>query len=109
MAISDLEIGHYLGVSQQMASRAAEAADAIDRERRLPDQLANDMAGEGLFRLLVPRSLGGAELDFPGYLKIVETFARSDASTAWCVNQNNVFATNAVRMPEETGPIHLRW
>ena len=60
------------------------------------------MADEGLFRLLVPRSLGGVELDFPGYLRIVETFARADGSTAWCVNQNNVFATDAVRMPVET-------
>ncbi len=102
MAISELEIGHYLGVSQQMASRAGEAADEIDRERRLPVQLAADMAREGLFRLLVPRSIGGAELDFPSYLRIVEIFARADASTAWCVNQNNVFATNAVRMAEET-------
>ena len=102
MAISELEIGHYLGVSQQMASRAGEAADEIDRERRLPVRLAADMAREGLFRLLVPRSIGGAELDFPGYLQVVEIFARADASTAWCVNQNNVFATNAVRMTEET-------
>ena len=102
MAISELGIGHYLGVSEGMASRVAEAAGEIDRERRLPVQLAADMAREGLFRLLVPRSIGGAELDFPSYLKVVEVFARADASTAWCVNQNNVFATNAVRMAEET-------
>ena len=102
MAISELDISHYLGAAQRLASRAGEAADETDRERRLPVQLAADMAREGLFRLLVPRSIGGAELDFPGYLKIVDLFARADASTAWCVNQNNVFATNAVRMPEET-------
>lgn len=102
MAISELGIGHYLGVAERLASSVAEAAGEIDKERRLPVQLAADMAREGLFRLLVPRSIGGAELDFPGYLKIVEVFAKADASTAWCVNQNNVFATNAVRMAEET-------
>ena len=102
MTTSEQEIDHYIDVSREMARRAAEAADRIDEERRLPPELAADMADEGLFRLLVPRALGGVELDFPGYLRIVETFARADGSTAWCVNQNNVFATDAVRMPVET-------
>ncbi len=60
------------------------------------------MADEGLFKLLVPRSLGGTEMDFVEYLRVVETFAKADGSVAWCVNQNNVFATDAVRMPMET-------
>ena len=85
-----------------MAKRAAESANLLDAERRLPPELAAAMADGGLFRLLVPRSLGGAEMDFPEYLRVVETFARADGSVAWCVNQNNVFATDAVRMPVET-------
>ena len=91
-----------LDIAREMARRAGEAADRIDDERRLPPELAADMADEGLFRLLVPRSLGGHELDFLDYLAIVDVFARADGSTAWCVNQNNVFATDSVRMPVET-------
>ena len=102
MTISEREVGHYIAVSREMARRAAESADLIDAERRLPQDLAADMADEGLFRLLVPRSLGGAELDFIEYLRIVEIFARADGSVAWCVNQNNVFATDSVRMRVET-------
>ena len=100
--ILEQEASRYIAISREMARRAAEAADRIDEERRLPPELAADMADAGLFRLLVPRSLGGAELDFMAYLGIVEVFARADGSTAWCVNQNNVFATDAVRMPTET-------
>ena len=99
---SQQEAARYLDVARKMAGRAAEAADRIDAERRLPPDLAADMADAGLFRLLVPRSLGGAEMDFMAYLGVVEVFARADGSTAWCVNQNNVFATDAVRMPPET-------
>ena len=99
---SQQEAARYLDVARKMAGRAAEAADRIDAERRLPPDLAADMADAGLFRLLVPRSLGGAEMDFRAYLGVVEVFARADGSTAWCVNQNNVFATDAVRMPPET-------
>ncbi len=102
MTISERAVDHYITVSREMARRAAESADVIDAERRLPQDLAADMADEGLFRLLVPRSLGGAELDFIEYLRIVEIFGRADGSVAWCVNQNNVFATDSVRMPVET-------
>ena len=92
----------YLDIARAMARRAVAATEHIDDERRLPPELAADMADEGLFRLLVPRSLGGEELDFLDYLGIVDVFARADGSTSWCVNQNNVFATDAVRMPVET-------
>ena len=77
-------------------------AERIDNARELPDELAHDMADKGFFRLLVPRSLGGAELDLPDYLCLVDVFAEVDASTAWTFNQNNVWATNSTRMPLQT-------
>ena len=59
-----------------------------------------ELADKGFFRLLVPRSLGGGEIDYLEHLSIVQTFAEVDGSTAWCINQNNVFATVAAKMPE---------
>ena len=41
-------------------------------------------------------------MEHPDFLKVVRVFAEADASVAWCINQNNVFSTNAVRVPEET-------
>jgi alkylation response protein AidB-like acyl-CoA dehydrogenase len=42
-----------------------------------------------MFRLVLARSLGGAELDLPTYVRVVEQLARADASVAWCVGQAN--------------------
>jgi len=42
---------------------------------------------QGLFRLLLPRSLGGAELPPTQFAAIVEEVARHDASAAWCLGQ----------------------
>ena len=64
----------------------------------MPTELANELADEGFFRLLLPRSLGGAELEHPVFLRIIEVFAAVDASVAWCLNQNNVFSLSAARM-----------
>lgn len=102
MSTAQRDIAYYLETARELANRIADHTDRIDSERQLPPNITDDMADKGLFRLLVPRSLGGAELNHPDFLKIIEIFAEVDASAAWCVNQNNVFATNSTRMPEQT-------
>lgn len=92
----------HIETARSLAAKVAECADRIDDERRIPADLAGEMADVGMFRLLVPVSIGGIELDFPSFLEIVRIFAEADASTAWCVSQNNIFATDASRMPAET-------
>jgi alkylation response protein AidB-like acyl-CoA dehydrogenase len=96
------DAGCYLESARALAARVAAETDRIDRERVIPSELAGEIADKGFFRLLVPRSLGGAGLDYLGYLRIVQVFGEVDGSTARCINQNNVFATNSVRMPEQT-------
>lgn len=71
--------------------------DAIERERELPTHLANRLKELGIFHLLVPKSVGGEEMEFPEYLKVVRLISHADGSTGWCVNQGAVFATHAGR------------
>ena len=63
---------YYLDTARELASRVAPKVDIIEAERQLPTELANEIADNGFFRLLVPRSLGGAELDHPTFRKILE-------------------------------------
>ncbi len=102
MSTTQRDIGYYLETARDLAARIASHADRIDRDRRLPIDITDELADKGFFRLLVPRSLGGAEMVHPDFLKIVEVFAEVDSSAAWCINQNNVFATNSTRMYEQT-------
>ena len=90
----------YLAAARKLAPHVAAVTDRIDQERELPDELFAELADKGFFRLLVPRSLGGEEIDYLEHLSIVQTFAEVDGSTAWCINQNNVFATVSAKMPE---------
>ncbi|MCH8892287.1 MAG: acyl-CoA dehydrogenase family protein [Chloroflexi bacterium] len=96
----DLE--YYFDTAHELAERVAAQADQIDDERQIPAELAGQIADKGFFRLLLPRSLGGAQLDHPDFLRILETFAAADGSTGWCINQNNVHSTNSLRMPLAT-------
>ena len=67
----------------------AAAAPRIDAACELPSDVLDAMHAEGMFRLLVPRSIGGAELDPATYIQCVEAIAAGDASVAWCMNQGS--------------------
>ena len=86
--------------AESIAAKIAAAADDIDAERELPAALSDEMKALGLFRLLVPRSVGGEEMDWLEYLDAVRTIAYADASAGWCFNQGSVFATTCCRAPE---------
>ncbi len=102
MTTAQQDIGYYLEAARGLAGKVAATADRIDADRQIPSELAEELADKGFFRLLLPRSLGGAQLDHPDFLRILEIFAAVDASTGWCLNQNNVFSINSLRMPEQT-------
>lgn len=100
--MSETKTQEYLSAARELAKAAGAASAEIAERRRIPAELSNAIADGGFFRLLLPKSLGGAEMEHPDFLKIVRVFAEADASVGWCVNQNNVFSTNAVRVPPET-------
>src|SRR5262249_23575393 len=65
------------------------AAAEIEDRRELPAAIRTGLIERGFFRLLLPRSLGGAELLPGAYVPVIEEIAKTDASTAWCINQTN--------------------
>ena len=101
MATTRSELKDYLNTAKELAVLVSENVDQINELRRIPRHVSDAIAKEGFFRLLMPRELGGAELEHPYFLKIVHIFGVIDGSTAWCINQNNVFATNSTRMTAE--------
>ena len=92
MTLSPLE------TARKLAPRIRSSAPETDALRELPRPLFEAMADAGLFRLALPRTLGGFEMDLPSYIQVIEEIGRADASTAWVTNQVSVFATYAARM-----------
>ncbi len=76
-------------------------AEAIERGRRLPADLAAQLAAAGLFRMLVPRSLGGLELEPASMLATLETVGAADASVGWCVMIGATTAVVAAYLPPD--------
>ncbi|HEX6003664.1 MAG TPA: acyl-CoA dehydrogenase family protein [Burkholderiales bacterium] len=87
-----------LEAARQLAPRIRASADEIEANRELPRPLFEALADAGLFHLAVPRAIGGAEIDFPIYVQVLEEIGKADASTGWIVNQCATFGTYAARM-----------
>jgi alkylation response protein AidB-like acyl-CoA dehydrogenase len=79
--------GGHVERARRLAGLIAACADQAERERRLPEPLLAALFEAGLFRLLLPRALGGAEADPITFVLVLEELARADASAAWCVCQ----------------------
>jgi len=71
------------------------ASNEIEETRRLPPALLAKLHEAQLFRLLLPRSSNGIETDPVTFFHVIETIARGDASTAWCLSQAGGCAMSA--------------
>ncbi len=79
----------YVERARALAPRIEARRDEIERQRRLPDDVVAALTDAGFFALLLPRSLGGAELDPVTFVQVIEEVAKADASTAWVLNQTS--------------------
>src|SRR5215216_892133 len=77
----------WVGRAREVAPLIAGAADRIERDLAIAEEVLAGLHDRALFRLLLPRALGGAEVEPAVYLAVIEEIAKADASTAWCLGQ----------------------
>jgi alkylation response protein AidB-like acyl-CoA dehydrogenase len=77
----------YLRRAHELGPELEAAGEEIERRRELPEAIVEALIERGMFRLLLPRALGGAELRPAAYVVVIEEIAKHDASTAWCLGQ----------------------
>ena len=77
------------------------SADRIEAQRALPADIVAALHEARLFRLLLPRTLGGDELHLKRLAEVIEVIAGADASTAWCLGQGAGCAMAAAYLKPE--------
>lgn len=76
--------------AKALGPRILAAGDEVERTRRIPEPLLTELFEARLFRLLLPRSVGGEQVDPSTYLAAIEEVSRHDASIGW-----NMFVANS--------------
>jgi indole-3-acetate monooxygenase len=87
---TDVVVDSLPEICADIRARALE----IEQGRRLPADLTERLRRGGVFRLQLPRELGGAESDPVATIEVLETLAGADGSAGWCAMIGA--ATNAI-------------
>src|SRR5438309_782654 len=102
--------------ARTLAPLIAREADEIERARSLTEPVVSALIDNGLYRVLLPQSLGGAEAAPETFMQMLEEVAKADASTAWCLGQCSVCAMVAAYLDADaaseifnTAPGILAW
>ena len=72
-----------LAAAEAMLPEIRALADDIDSARRLPDALAERLAGAGFFHLLTGREHGGMAADPVTAARVIETLSTASPSVGW--------------------------
>jgi indole-3-acetate monooxygenase len=95
-----------LEAARTFRSRILAERDHIEAARRIPEDLARDLAHAGFFRIHLPEVYGGLDLTPMEAMEVFEELAQADASVAWCVWNGNTHWTAAQLASEVARTIH---
>ena len=76
-----------IACARTLAPRIMAAAPAIEADMELPPDVVAGLHEARLFRMLLPRTCGGYQIEPAVFFEVVEALAQADASVAWCVGQ----------------------
>jgi indole-3-acetate monooxygenase len=77
------EFQRILAEIEKLAPVITARIPEIEAARDIPPDLVDKLRSIGIFRLYVPRSHGGLELELPEPLQIIRALARIDGSIGW--------------------------
>ena len=78
----------------------AECAEC-DRTRAIPAAVVDALRDAGVFHLLAPNAIGGAETDPLTFLRVVEEVSYADGSAGWCTMIGGCYAIFGGMLPPE--------
>lgn len=73
----------------------------IEREQRLPPALVAQLHEAGFYRMVIPRALGGLQVDPLTYLRVVELLSEGAGSVGWNVCNNAIAQLVTLGMPDD--------
>src|SRR5438445_3913446 len=84
-SMADTTLPSFIDAAAALAPLVQASVEESERSRRLPIPVVEAMAQSGLFRLWIPRSLGGEEADPMTLVRVVEEISRADGAAGWCM------------------------
>src|ERR1700744_6370065 len=75
--------------------------EEIEHEQRMPKALVAQMKEAGFYSMVIPRSLGGLQVDPLTYLRVAELLAEAAGSVGWNIANNGVGQLGTLGLPAD--------
>jgi indole-3-acetate monooxygenase len=95
------DAARLLSDARSLAPLIRHHAPDAERNRRVSPEVLAALRNGGFFRMLLPRALGGLEVDPVTCSRVVEEIARADSAAAWTLQAGNTGAWWSARLPAE--------
>ena len=95
-------VQHLLDDVRDFAPRAAARAAEIEAAGRMPLDLVEELRALGIFRMFVPGSHGGLDVDLVSSLRVFEALGVADAATSWIAMIGSHAAVLPALLPRAT-------
>jgi alkylation response protein AidB-like acyl-CoA dehydrogenase len=87
---------------RDLSAVVAAQRSTFDSDGRLPDELFDELAALGLFRLWLPAALGGPELSALEFMDVVEAAAALEGTIGWLAGNGGGMARVGAYLPFES-------
>lgn len=88
------------GIVRSMQDTIRAGSTDLDQTRAVPSSIIEALRGAGVFRMLAPRQIGGAEADPLSFFDVVEAASCGDGSVGWVTMIGGCYATFGGLLPE---------
>jgi indole-3-acetate monooxygenase len=102
------ETGLPVDIDRQALVREAAAMRSVlrfyheetEREQRIPKPLVEQLRAAGFYQMVIPRALGGLQVDPLTYLRVVELLAEGAGSIGWNIANNSIGQLVTLGLPD---------
>jgi indole-3-acetate monooxygenase len=98
---SDIDAQPLVRAAAAMRSVVREYHEEIEREQRLPRALVEQLRAAGFYQMVIPRALGGLQVDPLTYLRVAELLAEGAGSVGWNITNNSIGQLVTLGLPDE--------
>jgi alkylation response protein AidB-like acyl-CoA dehydrogenase len=97
----DIEAQPLVRAAAALQPVIREYREEIEREQRLPKPLVQQLHAAGFYRMVIPRSFGGLQVDPLTYTRVVELLAEGAGSVGWNIANNGIGQLVTLGLPDE--------
>jgi indole-3-acetate monooxygenase len=97
---ADLDAEPLVRAAAALQSVIRSRRDEIEREQRLPKDLVERFHRAGFYSMVIPRALGGLQVDPLTYVRVVELLAEGAGSLGWNVANNSIGQLVTLGLPD---------